>query len=121
MFDGYPIYGSFGYSSANDSSSSIKRILTSYRARSITKRTSLANGTVLSSSQYGPDVNTTYPIGNYLEDFEYVSGLGDLDQYNGRYCKTPEYPNGVYAYFLTGDSSNVPTYPYLIGPQCNNI
>jgi hypothetical protein len=81
------------YSSANDTSSAIKRLVPSYRTRSITKRTSLSNGTTLASAHYGPDVSTTYPLGSYLEDYQYVSGYGDLDQYNGRWCKTPGIAN----------------------------
>ncbi|BCU99449.1 MAG: hypothetical protein CM15mV28_0170 [Thaumasvirus sp.] len=30
--------------------------------------------------------------GKFVEDYEYVFGQGDLDQYNGRFCKTPDYP-----------------------------
>jgi hypothetical protein len=56
MFDSYPIYGPFGYSKANDSSSSIKRMVPGYELRSITTRTSLSNGTNLTSYYYGPDV-----------------------------------------------------------------
>ncbi len=92
-------------------------MLTSYRTRSITERTKLANGTVLSSTYYGPTVNATYPIGSYLQDYEYVSGLGDLDEYNGRWCVTPEYPTGTYAYFVTLDSTGALAYPYTMGPS----
>ena len=116
-FDGYPIYGPYGYSSANNSASSIKLIATSYRLRSITARTSLYNGTVLTSAYYGPTINSTYPLGSYIEDYEYVSGYGDLDIYNGRYCVTPEYPSGTYAYFVSVNSSMVPQYPYILGPK----
>jgi hypothetical protein len=116
MFDSYPIYGPFGYASANNSASGIKRMTSSYRTRNISSRTSLANGTVLSSDYYGPSLST-YSLGYYLEDFEYVSGLGDLDQYNGRWCVTPEYPSGTYAYFISTDSTNSPVYPYNIGLQ----
>jgi hypothetical protein len=56
MFDSYPIYGPFGYSSANNSASSIKRMTSGYSLRSITDRTTLSNGTVLSSYYYGPAV-----------------------------------------------------------------
>lgn len=104
--DGYPLYGPFGYSSANDSSSTIARILPSYSLRTYAndERTSLANGTVLSSQYYGPNVNSTYPLGYYLQDFEYVSGSGDLDEYNGRWCVTPDFPSGTYAYFIATNS-----------------
>lgn len=115
-FDGYPIYGPYGYSSAMDTTSPIKRIESSYKLRSITKRQILANGTVLQPSQYGPDVNAQYILGSFIQDFEFQSGLGDLDQYNGRFCKTPEYPNGVYAYFTTIDKNLAPAYPFIIGP-----
>ena len=115
-FDGFPIYGPYGYSSAYDSSSSIKLISTSYHTRSISDRTTLANGTVLDSTYYGPTINATYPLGSYLEDYEYTSGYGDLDEYNGRWCVTPEYPSGTYAYFIPVDSSLTPQYPYTIGP-----
>ena len=63
-FDGYPIYGPYGYSSANNSASSIKLLQTS-----ITARTSLYNGTVLSYTYFGPTINTTYPLGSYIEDY----------------------------------------------------
>ena len=103
--DGYPIYGPFGYSSANDSSSSIKRLLPSYSLRTYAndQRTSLANGTVLSSDYYGPNVNSTYYLGYYLQDYQY-DGSGDLDEYNGRWCVTPDYPSGTYAYFIATNS-----------------
>jgi hypothetical protein len=115
-FDGYPIYGPYGYSSANNSASSIKLLQTSFYLRSITARTSLYNGTVLSSAYYGPTINSTYPLGSYIEDYAYTAGYGDLDYYNGRYCVTPEYPSGTYAYFVAVNSSYVPQYPYVIGP-----
>ena len=115
-WDGYPIYGPYGYTSAYDTSSAIKRISSSYKLRSITERTSLANGTVLSSYYYGPTINSSYPLGSYLEDYEYSAGYGDLDEYNGRWGYTPEYPSGTYAYFIPTNSSNMPAYPYTIGP-----
>ena len=39
----------------------------------------------------------------------------DLDTSNGRYCYTPEYPSGTYAYFMTVDENNGAAYPYIIG------
>ncbi|HEX8749396.1 MAG TPA: YHYH protein [Pyrinomonadaceae bacterium] len=115
-FDGFPIYGPYGYSNANGSGG-IKRIVSSYRLRNITQRRTLADGTSLSASQYGPSVSTQYPLGYYAEDYEYMSGLGDLDQYNGRFTVTPEYPNGTYAYFVTTNSDGTSAYPYIIGPS----
>ncbi len=54
---GYPIYGPYAYLNPNDANSGIKLITPSYKIRSITKRTTLANGTALSVTQYGPDVS----------------------------------------------------------------
>lgn len=36
--------------------------------------------------------------------------------HNGRFCITPEYPNGTYAYFATVDENWNSTYPYVVGP-----
>lgn len=114
-FDGFPIYAPYGYANTNGTGG-VRRIRTSYRLRNITQRTSLPDGTVLSPSQYGPSVSTQYPLGYYVEDFEYVGGLGDLDSHNGRFCVTPDYPVGIYAYFLTIDSTGAGAYPYILGP-----
>jgi hypothetical protein len=115
-FDGYPIYGPYGYSSAMNASSGVTRMKTGYSLRNITVRTTLPDGST--ASQSGPPVNTTYPIGTYCEDYEWLAANGgDLDQYNGRFCVTPEYPGGIYAYFVTQDAAGTPQYPYYIGPQ----
>ncbi|MBA3468720.1 MAG: YHYH protein [Herpetosiphonaceae bacterium] len=116
-FDGYPIYGPYGYSAATDTGSAVKRLSSSYRLRNITQRTTLPNGTVLQPSQYGPAISAQRPLGMYVEDFEYVGGLGDLDQYNGRMTVTSEYPEGIYAYHTTLDVNGAAAYPYFVGPQ----
>jgi hypothetical protein len=134
-FDGYPIYGGYGYTNPSDTTSSIKRLKSSYRLRNISARTTLPDGTILSPSLYGPPIDTNMtsldplnntptgaPLGAYMEDYEYVPGLGDLDEHNGRLCITKEYPNGIYAYFTTLDwvidhygTSIKPVFPYVIG------
>ena len=115
-FDGYPIYGPYGYANSNGSGG-IKRMVSSYELRNITKRTTLPDGTQLTPSEYGPDVSSNYPLGYFIEDYKYVASSGDLDQYNGRFTVTPEYPNGTYAYFVTINSDGSSAYPYMIGPQ----
>lgn len=134
-FDGYPIYGGYGYSDPLDTTSSIKRLKSSYQLRNITARTTLPDGTALIPALYGPTIDTNTvsldplnnspiaaPLGAYMEDYEYVAGLGDLDEHNGRFCITKEYPNGTYAYFTTidwvtdrYDRSIKPVFPYVIG------
>lgn len=113
-FDGFPVYGTFGFSNT-DGSGKIRRMESSYRMRNISDRTTLPDGTILSSGDFGPAISAQYPFGYYIEDFEYIKGFGDLDEHNGRFCVTPEYPNGTYAYFVTLDSTGTASYPYTLG------
>ena len=113
--DGYPIYGPYGYTNPTNASSGISRMTSSYQLRSITDRSTLPDGS--NSVPAGPAINSTFPLGTYMEDYEYVSGSGTLDEHNGRYCYTPEYPTGTYAYFIATDSNGDPDYPYIIGEQ----
>ena len=113
-FDGFPIYGAYAFANT-DGTGAITRMKTSYRVRSITDRTTLPDGTVLTAGQYGPAL-ALYPLGAYIEDHEYITALGDLDEHNGRFCITPDYPAGTYAYFVTLDADLDPAYPYVLGP-----
>lgn len=117
--DGVPIYGPFGYNDPTDVNSEVVRIESSYVLRNITERTTLPSGEVLDPAYHGPDVTATgdYTIGWYVEDYEYDETEGHLDEHNGRWCKTPEYPDGIYAYFVTEDIAGSPQYPYFIGPD----
>ena len=103
-YDGNPIYGPYGYSNPLNSSSSIVRLLSGY-TQNIT-RTS------------GPST-TQHPLGSFADDFTWIptinSGRISLDKNNGRFCVTPEYPNGTYAYFITITSNNTPVFPYILG------
>lgn len=92
--DGFPIYGRWGYSTATSATSKIKRIKGSYRLKSGTRPS-------------GP--GGAYD-GTFIQDWEYVKGLGDLDECNGRFGVTPQYPNGIYHYYLTD------SYPFI--PSC---
>ena len=109
MFDGFPIYGAYGYADTNGTGG-IKRMHSSYRLRADQSRTKDPYGNTASTA--GPAVSTQYPMGCLLWDWEFVSGLGDLDSANGRWCVTPEYPQGTYAYFMTLDDTLAPAYPY---------
>ncbi len=121
--DGFPIYGAYGYSDPLDANSTIKRMKPSYQFRTMTSRTALPNGNAATGPAFTEMINSMLPgstplpavLGAYAEDFEFVSGSGDLDVHNGRFCKTPEYPNGIFCYFSTIDSLNNPVYPYIIG------
>jgi hypothetical protein len=114
-YDGFPIYGAYSYKNS-DGTGGIVRMKSSYQLRNITTRTVWADGTDVLD---GPPVNTTYPLGYFREDYEFVARTGQsdyLDIHNGRICKTPEYPNGIYCYFATVDSLHNSTYPYVVGP-----
>lgn len=102
-FDGFPIYGAYAYTNTNGTGV-IKRMISSYVLNTGTTRVN------------GPTVDATYPLGAFIEDRTFVNGSGDLDIHNGRFCVTPEYPNGTYAYFVTINANLYPIYPYVIGP-----
>jgi hypothetical protein len=102
--DGYPIYFQPG-------------VRSSYRLRRIQHREVLPGGLELMPGQYGPEVGPAAPLGTFAEDHEYVARSGDLDEYNGRFARTTEYPQGTYAYFLTTDEQGRLAYPYLLGPK----
>jgi len=122
--DGYPVYGPYGYTDPQDIGSTVKRMTSSYGKRAITQRTTLPQwaadvynrSTTLLATEYGPAVSATYILGHYVEDYEFL-GNGDLDLYNGRLCKTPEYPTGTYAYFLTIEADGTPVFPYSVGNE----
>jgi hypothetical protein len=117
-FDGYPVYGPYGYVTATNSASGVTRMKTGYSLRNISTRTTMPtipNGGG-AASQTGPAVSQTYPLGTYVEDYEWLAANGgDLDQYNGRYCVTPEYPGGTYAYFITISAAGATVFPHIIG------
>ena len=119
-YDGFPIYGAYGYKNANGTGG-ITRIKSGFQYRNITARTVWADGTDVPD---GPSVSTTYPLGYFREDYEFVSHAGQadyLDEHNGRFCITPEYPNGIYCYFATVDSEWNSAYPYAVGPNFYGI
>lgn len=141
--DGCPIYGPYGYSSALDATSAVTRMRTGYVQRNgsngtdnltVTGRTSIPQWAINLGYSYsgapttGPTVSSSEPLGTYLEDNSYLGDLiksgttyyqqgvdFDLDMYNGRYCVTPDYPGGVYAYFSAINASGTPVFPYNIG------
>lgn len=106
-YDGNPIYGPNGYTTPEGGV--VKQLKSGYEIDlQLTHR---------------PPINL-YPEGFFIEDFKFTNS-GDLDVHNGRFCITPDYPEGVYAYFTTletfVDSSGPfrnykrPQFPYVIG------
>jgi hypothetical protein len=119
-YDGNPIYGPYAYSDPTDQGSSITRMRSSYALKENIVYNEITN--ITPSRVDGPSLSED-PAGNFVEDYEYVFNFGDLDQYNGRFCKTPEYPTGRYCYFVTIDASENgnPIFPYILGPSYNSV
>ena len=118
-FDGNPIYGPYGYTDPTNQSSNIRRLEPSYRLKPALVLNAITNPTPV---REGGPLLADDPAGTYIEDYEYTFGEGDLDRYNGRFGKTPEFPEGVYAYFTCIDATEQgnPVFPYIIGPNFNS-
>lgn len=120
-YDGFPIYGAYAYKNA-DGTGGIVRMKSSYALRNITTRTTNSTGATVTA---GPAVSAAYPLGYFREDYQYNTTSAAtpdyLDEHNGRFCITPEYPAGTYCYFATVDSKWNSAYPYVVGPTFYGI
>ena len=115
-YDGNPIYGPYAYQTPT--------------------------GGVISQMKSGYELDikperpptSIFPEGYFVEDYTHYKVLDEtvLDENNGRFCVTPDYPNGTYAYFLTVNdkftaTSGVfekykePVFPYAIGENYHSI
>lgn len=92
--DGFPFYGPRGLNDPKDSKSGVKRVKPSYHLRTGTRPS-------------GPGGRYD---GTFTQDFVYKKGSGDLDECNGRFGVTPEFPEGIYHYYLTYEFPFVPRY-----------
>ena len=139
LADGLPVYGPYGYSSPLDPASGVRRMTSGYVKRdgtngttnlAATGRTSLPawaaraqnRSAALPASVHGPAVSAAYSLGHYVEDYDYLGDLGktqgvefDLNEYNVRFCVTPEFPQGTYAYFLAIEPDGTPKFPNMVG------
>ena len=137
--DGLPVYGPYGYSSPLDPKSGLRRMTSGYVKRdgangttnlAATGRTTLPawaaraqnRSATLPSTVVGPAVNTAYALGHFIEDYDYLGDLGkthgtdfDLNENNVRFCVTPDFPAGTWAYFLTIEADGTPKYPNMVG------
>ena len=86
-FDGYPIYGFWGY----DDQMNVVEMRSSYELK---------------------DGETGY---NGIDDYKYTEGLGHLDQCNGHFGPTPEFPQGIYHYHSTMQNGDGEMgFPYFL-------
>ena len=138
--DGYPLYGPYGYSSASNSASGLRRMISGFVLRNGQNGSDNLTNTLratlpawakrlYNTDQTGATPLSTYPVSRYMEDYAYLGDLTnsatgtnyqkgthfDLDEYNGRWCVTPEFPGGTYAYFVSMSSNGTPVFPNNIG------
>lgn len=99
--------------------------------------------TTIAASLYGPNVSDAFVLGHYMEDYDYkadrisdATGTAfvqynsaaeqgefdpdkhfDLNQYNVRFCVTPEFPEGTWAYFTSVEEDGTPAYPYNLASK----
>ncbi|MBK9187112.1 MAG: YHYH protein [Moraxellaceae bacterium] len=67
--DGFPIYARYGYMTAMDATSAIKVLKGSYKVKT--------------TPDASRPATSLYAMGAFKQDYEYVAGLGDLDECNG--------------------------------------
>ena len=91
--DGFPIYARYGYVDGRSALSGIRAMNTSYRLKA--------------EPDAGRPSTILVPMGAFTNDWEYAAGSGDLDECNGRFAGTPEFPEGIYHYYATD------AFPYV--------
>ena len=107
-YDGNPIYGPYGFT--DPQGGNVSQMISGYE---------------LITNPTNRPPTSLFPLGFFIEDYVFTD-RGDLDFHNGRFCVTPEYPNGRYCYFSTLNTFGVessgpfknykkPVFPYLIG------
>jgi len=105
--DGFPIYYKYAFTDASDNSSSITEMTSSYQLKTGNRT---GDGITAPCDTYN---------GVYSNDYEYSTGLGTLDEANGRTGVTPEYPLGTYYYVITDEFPSIPRY--FRGTPSNNF
>ncbi|MEO0510129.1 MAG: YHYH protein [Verrucomicrobiota bacterium] len=112
--DGFPIYGPYGYTGeiGTDGEPITKLMLPSYVLKEGQRPGSLEPKEKRNHRRPSPESvepGGTYD-GTFTADFEYIQGAGDLDQANGKFGPTPEFPEGIYHYYVTEDFPFIPRF-----------
>ncbi|WP_053002496.1 YHYH protein [Kordia jejudonensis] len=94
--DGFPIYYKYGFASAENTQ--LVELTSSYKLKQGNRP---GDGITAPNGPYD---------GTYVRDFEYVEGHGDLDEANGRFGNTPEFPDGTYYYVITDTFPSLPRF-----------
>ena len=93
--DGFPIYGPWGHDKAADASSPLRKLQSSYQLKKGSRPKGAPNG------KYD---------GSFVADYEYVAASGDLDECNGRFGPTPDFPEGIDHYYITEMFPYIPRF-----------
>lgn len=88
--DGFPVYTAQAHTDPKDPQSPLRRMKSSYQLKKGTRP----------EPPTGP--GGVYD-GRFAQDFTYVKGSGDLDECNGRFGVTPEFPKGTYYYCISAE------------------
>ena len=103
--DGFPIYARYAYAEACSNFSEMIYPEPSWKLKDEPDQ---GRPDILTELAGGPNggqsnLNIPIPMGAFTQDFEYIEGLGDLDECNGRIGVTPEFPEGIYYYMVTDE------------------
>ncbi|MEI6427518.1 MAG: YHYH protein [Pseudanabaena sp. ELA607] len=90
--DGFPIYNQYGFENHQDTNSPMRKMQSSDQ---------------LKSGQRPPDSLGGAYDSTFEQDYVFIAGAGDLDECNGRFGATLEYPQGIYHYYVTE------TFPFI--------
>ena len=107
--DGFPIYYKYVFEAPDPDNlnTNIVEVTSGYELRSGSRST---HPNVEAGDVAGEDYPSGDFDGTYIQDYEYTGAGTDLDECNGRYGVTPEYPEGTYYYVITAE--------FPITPNC---
>jgi hypothetical protein len=97
--DGFPIYGNNGHQDPTNINSPLIKLKSSYKSKTGSRPANSGAKPTGPSGEYN---------GTFVQDYVYEKGLGDLDECNGRFGVTDEYPNGIYYYVITEEWPYIP-------------
>ncbi len=103
--DGFFIYGPLAIENSKSLQSPLREMKSSYKIKTGPRP----------SGRDSPGGNYD---GTFTLDYEYDAGSGDLDECNGRFGPTPEFPEGTFYYVLTEEHPFIPRF-FKGGPDAS--
>lgn len=107
--DGYPIYGPYGYKQADNQKSPLVELKASFKIKENipSKNRGPKVGTSTDTTGSAKELTNGHEVTKPIPMYQFIEKLGDLDDYNGRFGVTPEYPDGTYYYVISN------SFPYI--------